>query len=64
MARKPNKHQTAPISIRPSAEVAAYLAELAKVGIHGKTPAEVAKALVGNEIERLIREGIIRLRKT
>jgi hypothetical protein len=42
--------------------VAAYLAELAKVGIHGKTPAEVAKALVGNEIERLIREGIIRLR--
>jgi hypothetical protein len=45
-------------------EVAAYLEALAKVGIHGKTPAEVAKALVGNEIERLIREGIIPLRKT
>ena len=64
MPRKPNKNRTVPVTIRSSEEVAAYLETLARVGIHGKTQAEVAKTLVGNEIERLIREGIIRLRKT
>ncbi len=63
MPRRPNKHKTVLVTIRSSEEVAAYLDALARVGIHGKTQSEVAKTLVGNEIERLIREGIIRLRK-
>lgn len=48
--------------IRPSSEIEAYLQDLADLGIHGKTKAEVAKALVQNEIERLVRERFIRLR--
>jgi len=64
MARRPNKNNSATILIRPSAEVAFYLDELASIGIHGKTRAEVAKTMVGTEVERLIREGIVRLRKT
>ena len=64
MPRNPNKHDTTEILIRPSSEVALYLDELAAIGIHGKTRAEVAKTLVGSEIERLMREGILRLRKT
>jgi len=63
MPRKHNKHDTTEILIRPSAEIASYLDILAAIGIHGKTRAEVAKTLVGAEIERLIREGILRLRK-
>jgi hypothetical protein len=64
MPRKPNKNKTVPITIRSSEELAAYLEALARVGIHGKTPAEVAKTLVGNEIERLIRDNILQLRKS
>ena len=50
------------VVIRPSSEIEAYLQDLADLGIHGKTKAEVAKALVQNEIERLVRERFIRLR--
>jgi phage replication-related protein YjqB (UPF0714/DUF867 family) len=63
MPRKPNKHETTEILIRPSTEIASYLDNLAAIGIHGKTRAEVAKTLVGSGIERLIREGILRLRQ-
>ena len=48
--------------IRPSSEIELYLQELADIGIHGKTKAEVAKSLVQNEIERLVRERFIELR--
>jgi hypothetical protein len=61
--RKPNQHKTADIHITASAEVEAYLDELARMGIHGKTAAEVAKVLIGIEIERLIRERILKLRR-
>ena len=59
MAREPNKNESARVYIRPSAANAGYLEELARLGVHGTTPAEVAKTLVGYEIERLIREGIL-----
>ena len=62
MARVPNGTGTAKISISTSTEVAAYLDDLAAVGIHGKTRSEVAKTLVGYEIERLVRERILTLR--
>jgi hypothetical protein len=63
MPRRPNKTQTADIHVTASKEVEAYLEELAGIGIHGKTPSEVAKFLIGYGIERLIREGIIKLRR-
>lgn len=50
------------VVIRPSSEVESYLQDLADLGIHGKTKAEVAKTLVQNEIERLVRERFIELR--
>ncbi len=50
------------VVIRPSSEIELYLQELADIGIHGKTKAEVAKALVQNEVERLVRERFIELR--
>jgi hypothetical protein len=64
MARTPNEVDGARIYVSTSAEEAGYLDDLAKLGIHGKTKAEVAKTLVGNEIERLIREGLIRARRS
>ena len=51
------------IYIRPSQEIVQYLDELAALGIHGKTRTEVAKTLVGNEIERLIEKGFLQIRK-
>jgi len=51
------------VVIRPSAEVERYLQDLADLGIHGKTKSEVAKTLVQNEIERLVRERFIGLRR-
>jgi hypothetical protein len=62
MARSKNINRTSRIYISPSAEIAAYLNELAGVGIHGKTKSEVANTLISREIERLIREGILKLR--
>ncbi len=62
MARERNENGTVRVDIRPSAEVAAYLDDLVALGIHGKTRSEVARALVGYEIERLIREGLLKIR--
>ncbi len=64
MPRKPNPNNTVPINVSASAEVAAYLDELAERGIHGKTRSEVARFLISIEIERLIREGILKPRKS
>ncbi len=51
------------INIRPSDEVLEYLDDLVKIGIYGKTRTEVAKTLVYQQIERLIKERILVLRK-
>ena len=59
MARERNKNESARLYIRPSAAVVSYLEELARLGVHGTTPSEVAKTLVGNEIERLMRDGVL-----
>ena len=63
MPRDPNENGTVRIDIRPSQEIGAYLDQLAGIGIHGKTRSEVARTLVGYEIERLVRDGILKLRK-
>ncbi len=51
------------VSISASSEIRYYLEELAELGIHGKTPTEVAKSLISNEIERLIKDGILKIKR-
>jgi hypothetical protein len=63
VAREVNGTDSVRIYIRTSAEIAAYLEELVRIGVHGKTPSEVAKTLVGYEVERLIRERFLELRR-
>jgi glycine cleavage system aminomethyltransferase T len=53
--------QTHRLGVRFSTRVATYLEELARLGIHGTTAPEVAKKLVENEVERLVREGFLAL---
>jgi hypothetical protein len=62
MPRKPNANKTTRLTVSLSSEVVAYLDELARIGIHGKTASEVAKTLIGNGIERLVKDGIVRIR--
>lgn len=61
--RAKNLVETARVTFSPSAEVVAYLDDLVKLGIHGKCKADVVNAMVVREIERLIREGFLQLRK-
>ena len=58
-----SKNENKRVAISASPEIMNYLEQLASIGIHGKTPTEVAKSLVSNEIERLIREGMLKLNK-
>lgn len=48
--------------IRPSSEQAAYLDDLARLGLYGKTRTEVARYLVVHGLERLVQAGILTLR--
>lgn len=50
------------VNIRATKEVVEYLDDLARIGIHGKTRTEVAKILISNAVERLIKEGFLKLR--
>jgi hypothetical protein len=49
------------IAVRFSLRIGEYLDQLANLGVHGTTAPEVARKLVENEIERLIREGFLKL---
>ena len=57
------KSDSSRVSIRTSVEIIGFLDQLVDIGIHGKTRSEVAKTLISNEIERLIRERMISLPK-
>ena len=59
MPREPNKTKPKRIQVSASDTLVKYLEKLARIGIHGSTPSEVAKHFVQNEIERMIREGIL-----
>jgi hypothetical protein len=58
----PRKEQVADrIAFRAPHRLCVYLDELAAFGLHGDTRSEVARVLLTNEIERLIREGFLKL---
>lgn len=48
--------------IRPSAEQAAYLDDLVRIGLYGRTRTEVARYLVVQGLERLVQAGLLKLR--
>jgi hypothetical protein len=62
MARQKNQVETTRVTFSPSAEIVAYLDDLVTLGIHGKGRAEVVNNMVIREIERLIRDGFLKLR--
>jgi hypothetical protein len=49
------------VSVRTTPEIIQFLNRLAKIGIHGKTKTDVARYLISNGIERLAREGFLKL---
>jgi hypothetical protein len=64
MARQAYASDPVRVELRVSPETVAYLDDLIGVGIHGSNRSEVAKVLVGREIERLIGVGILRLHRS
>lgn len=62
MSRPPNQIETSRITFSPSAEVVSYLDDLVKLGLFGKARADVVNTLVTKELERLIKEGFLKLR--
>jgi len=58
-----NKSDAPRINIRSTPEILGFLDQVIDIGIYGKTRSEVAKSLIANEIERLIREGLISIPK-
>lgn len=48
--------------IRPSSEQAAYLDDLVRIGLYGRTRTEVARYLVVQGLERLVQAGMLKLR--
>ena len=63
VGRSKNLVETSRLTFSPSAQVVAYLDDLVRLGVHGKGRADVVNALVVREIERLIKEGFLHIRR-
>jgi hypothetical protein len=61
--RPPNGDDGIRCDLRPSADQAAYLDEVVKLGLYGKTRTEVARYLVVQGLERLVHAGILKIRQ-
>lgn len=64
MGRSKNVIETTRLTFSPSAAAVSYLDELVQIGIYGKGRAEVVEGMVMREIERLIKDEILVLRKS
>ena len=64
MGKQKNTTATARITINSSAAIASYLDDLVRIGIHGKTRAEVAERLVSTSVQQLIKDGLLKLNKS
>ena len=63
MARTKNLVETMRLTFSPSAEIVSYIDDLVRLGIHGKGRADVVNSMVVREVERLIKEGFLQLRR-
>lgn len=63
MARPKNQVQSVKVSFMPTATVAKYLDDLVALGLHGKARPDVVNGMVIREIERLIRDGFLKIHK-
>ena len=63
MARTKNLVETTRLTFSPSAEIVSYIDDLVRLGIHGKGRADVVNSMVVREVERLIKEGFLQLRR-
>jgi len=52
------------INLTVSKEVEGYLRQLGEIGVHGTKPTEVASALLSREIERLIKDGFLKINRS
>ena len=60
MAKKTQEGER--LNIRMSPMLHAYLGDLSDLGLHGDTRPDVARTLLAIEVERLIKEGFLKLR--
>lgn len=61
MARPRNELQTAHTTVATTDMQRAYLSALVKTGLYGKSVPDAAERLIAAGLERLIKEGTIRL---
>jgi len=64
VGRGANNADSRRIQIRVTPQLADYLEELAKLGIHGGSAAEVAKYFVQAGVERMMKDRILTIRET
>lgn len=50
------------LTLRVSDKLADYLAAAVQLGIYGSTQSEVVRKFIENEIARLVREGLIKIK--
>jgi hypothetical protein len=60
--RSRNGEDSVRCDIRPSSDQAAYLDDLVRIGLYGKTRTEVARYLVVQGLDRLVHAGVLPLR--
>ena len=60
MPRIPNHIPTVQITLSTTPPLKKHLEKLVATGLYGKNAAEAADRLLGREVERLIKEGVLR----
>ena len=60
MARKKRLNPPVRIAVHVSQQMSDYIDALVAVGLHGRTPPEVATQLIGRQLENLLKDGILK----